>query len=69
MFRNRGEGDPADRLADALRPGRPRTGDGDIDLMASEVIDLTPRPRLPLDGLDGTAPGPTPAGAPRDFGL
>lgn len=45
MLRDRCEGDPAGRLTDAPRPGRPRAGDGDIDLMVLEVIDSDPRAR------------------------
>ena len=31
------------RLSDALRPGRPRAGHGDIDRLIAEVIDVDPR--------------------------
>jgi transposase len=42
-FRERDGLDLRGRLADAPRPGRPRTGDGAIDPMIAEVIDSDPR--------------------------
>ena len=45
MFRDRCGFDPTNRLSDAPRSGRPKAGDGDIDLLVSEVIDSDPRAR------------------------
>ncbi len=42
-FRERAGLDLRDRLGDAPRSGRPRTGDGVIDLPVAEVIDSDPR--------------------------
>ncbi len=42
-FRERAGLDLRDRLGDAPRPGRPRTGGGDIDPLIAEVIDSDPR--------------------------
>jgi transposase len=42
-FRERAEFDLRDRLGDAPRPGRPRTGGGVIEPLIAEVIDSDPR--------------------------
>ncbi len=42
-FRDRDGLDPVHRLADAPRPGRPRTGGEGIDGWVAEVIDTDPR--------------------------
>jgi transposase len=42
-FRERSALDSPARLTDAPRPGRPRAGGGDIDLLISGVIDSDPR--------------------------
>jgi transposase len=42
-FHDRDEPDLRQRLADAPRPGRPRTGDGGVDSWIAEVIDTDPR--------------------------
>jgi transposase len=42
-FHDRDERDLKQRLADAPRPGRPRTGDGGVDPWIAEVIDTDPR--------------------------
>jgi transposase len=42
-FHDRDEPDLRRRLADAPRPGRPRTADGDVDSWIAEVIDTDPR--------------------------
>jgi transposase len=42
-FRERSDLDLRARLADAIRPGRPRTASGIIDPLIAEVIDLDPR--------------------------
>jgi transposase len=42
-FHDRDERDLRQRLADAPRPGRPRTGDGGVDSWIAAVIDTDPR--------------------------
>jgi len=42
-FHDRDGHDLRQRLADAPRPGRPRTGDGGVDPWIAEVIDTDPR--------------------------
>ncbi len=42
-FHDRDARDLKQRLADAPRPGRPRTADGDVDSWIAEVIDTDPR--------------------------
>ena len=42
-FHDRDEPDLRQRLADAPRPGRPRTADGGVDSWIAEVIDTDPR--------------------------
>jgi transposase len=42
-FHDRDEPDLRQRLADAPRPGRPRTGNGGVDSSIAEVIDTDPR--------------------------
>ncbi len=42
-FRERAGLDLRDRLGDAPRSGRPRTGDGAVDRLVAEVIDSDPR--------------------------
>jgi transposase len=42
-FRDREGLDPVHRLADAPRPGRPRTGGEGVDRRVAEVIDTDPR--------------------------
>jgi transposase len=42
-FQERAGGDLRGRLADAPRPGRPRTGGGVVDALIAEVIDADPR--------------------------
>ena len=42
-FHDRDERDLRQRLTDAPRPGRPRTGDGGVDSWIAEVIDTDPR--------------------------
>ena len=42
-FHDRSELDLRQRLADAPRPGRPRTGGGGVDSWIAEVIDADPR--------------------------
>jgi transposase len=44
-FHDRDGLDPVHRLADAPRPGRPRTGGEGIDRWVAEVIDTDPRTR------------------------
>ena len=43
MFRDRCRLDLHPRLIDSPRPGRPRAGDGEIDLLIAGVIDSDPR--------------------------
>src|SRR5512135_1335648 len=45
MFRDRCRLDPHARLTDSPRPGRPKAGDGEIDLVIAGVIDSDPRAR------------------------
>jgi transposase len=54
-FRVRAGPDLRDRLGDAPRPGRPRTGGGAIDRLIAEVIDSDPR-TLGYRSTVGTAP-------------